>query len=95
MEVMLDVSAVRKKYPLYRLAINPLKLLERQHYEMHPSCSSFAEKKDRHFVRRTQLCVIDEVEFLIYFIEKSDFLYLRARNAGFIEAMGRIIFLKP
>jgi hypothetical protein len=33
-----------KKYPLYRLAISPLKLLDRKHYEMHPSCSSFAVK---------------------------------------------------
>ena len=41
---MLDVSAAQKKYPLYRLAINPLKLLDRKPYEMHPSCSSFAVK---------------------------------------------------
>jgi hypothetical protein len=26
------------------LAINPLELLDRKHYEMHPSCSSFAVK---------------------------------------------------
>ena len=37
-------SAAQKKYPLYRLAINPLKLLDRKPYEMHPSCSSFAVK---------------------------------------------------
>jgi hypothetical protein len=39
-----DPSAAQKKYPLYRLAINPLKLLDRKPYEMHPSCSSFAVK---------------------------------------------------
>ena len=33
-----------KKAPLYRLAINPLELLDRKPYEMHPSCSSFAVK---------------------------------------------------
>jgi len=33
-----------KKYPLYRLAIIYLKLLDRKHYEMHPSWSSFAVK---------------------------------------------------
>ena len=38
-----------KKYPLYRLAINPLELLERQHCEMHPSWSSFAVRL-RHFL---------------------------------------------
>jgi len=37
-------SAAQKKYPLYRLAINPLKLLDRKHCEMHPSWSSFAVK---------------------------------------------------
>jgi hypothetical protein len=41
---MLDVSAAQKKYPLYRLAITPLKLLDRKHYEMHPSWLSFAVK---------------------------------------------------
>jgi hypothetical protein len=41
---MLDISAAQKKYPLYRLAINPLELLDRKPYEMHPSCSSFAVK---------------------------------------------------
>jgi hypothetical protein len=35
---------LKKKYPLYRLAITPLKLLDRKLYEMHPSCSSFAVK---------------------------------------------------
>ena len=39
-----NVSEAQKKYPLYRLAITPLKLLERQPYEMHPSCSSFGVK---------------------------------------------------
>ena len=34
----------QKKYPLYRLAITPLKLLDRKHCEMHPSWSSFAVK---------------------------------------------------
>jgi len=34
----------KKKYPLYRLAIISLELLDRKHYEMHPSCSSFAVK---------------------------------------------------
>ena len=37
-------SAAQKKYPLYRLAIISLKLLDRKHYEMHPSWSSFAVK---------------------------------------------------
>jgi len=41
---MLDASAAPKKYPLYRLAINPLELLEREHCEMHPSWLSFAVK---------------------------------------------------
>jgi len=39
-----DASAAQKKYPLYRLAISSLELLDRKHYEMHPSCSSFAVK---------------------------------------------------
>ena len=34
----------RKKYPLYRLAIISLKLLDRKPYEMHPSWLSFAVK---------------------------------------------------
>ena len=37
-------SAAQKKYPLYRLAIISLELLDKKHYEMHPSCSSFAVK---------------------------------------------------
>ena len=41
---MLDVSTAQKKYPLYRLAINPLELLDRKPYEMHPSWLSFAVK---------------------------------------------------
>jgi len=41
---MLDVSAAQKKYPLYRLAISPLELLDRKPYEMHPSWLSFAVK---------------------------------------------------
>ena len=41
---MLDVSAAQKKYPLYRLAIIPLELLDRKHCEMHPSWLSFAVK---------------------------------------------------
>ena len=44
MDVKFDASAAQKKYPLYRLAINPLELLDRKPYEMHPSCSSFAVK---------------------------------------------------
>ena len=44
MDVKFDISAAQKKYPLYRLAIISLKLLDRKHYEMHPSCSSFAVK---------------------------------------------------
>ncbi|MDB4453600.1 hypothetical protein N9123_01600, partial [Pseudomonadales bacterium] len=34
----------KKVPPLYRLAIISLELLDRKHYEMHPSCSSFAVK---------------------------------------------------
>jgi hypothetical protein len=34
----------KKKYPLYRLAIISLKLLDRKPYEMHPSWLSFAVK---------------------------------------------------
>ena len=41
---MLDVSAAQKKYPLYRLAIISLELLDRKPYEMHPSWLSFAVK---------------------------------------------------
>jgi hypothetical protein len=41
---MPDASAAQKKYLLYRLAIISLELLERQHYEMHPSWLSFAAK---------------------------------------------------
>ena len=41
---MLDASAAQKKYPLYRLAIIPLELLDRKPYEMHPSWLSFAVK---------------------------------------------------
>ena len=41
---MLDVSTAQKKYPLYRLAISPLELLDRKHCEMHPSWLSFAVK---------------------------------------------------
>ena len=41
---MLDASAAQKKYPLYRLAIISLELLDSKHYEMHPSWSSFAVK---------------------------------------------------
>ena len=41
---MLDVSAEQKTYPIYRLAIISLELLDRKPYEMHPSCSSFAVK---------------------------------------------------
>jgi hypothetical protein len=44
LDIKLDASAAQKKYPLYRLAINPLELLERKPFEMHPSCSSFAVK---------------------------------------------------
>jgi hypothetical protein len=44
LDVKLDANAESKKYPLYRLAINPLELLDRKPYEMHPSCSSFAVK---------------------------------------------------
>ena len=41
---MLDISAAQKKYPLYRLAIISLELLDRKPYEMHPSWLSFAVK---------------------------------------------------
>jgi len=41
---MLDVSAAPKKYPLYRLAIISLELLDRKLCEMHPSWLSFAVK---------------------------------------------------
>jgi hypothetical protein len=44
LEVKLDASAAQKKYPLYRLAIISLELLDRKLCEMHPSCSSFAVK---------------------------------------------------
>jgi hypothetical protein len=44
LDVKLDAGAAQKKYPLYRLAIMPLELLDRKPYEMHPSCSSFAVK---------------------------------------------------
>jgi len=44
LDVKLDVSAAKKSTPLYRLAIISLELLDRKHYEMHPSCSSFAVK---------------------------------------------------
>jgi hypothetical protein len=40
----LEASAAQKKYPLYRLAIISLELLDKNPYEMHPSCSSFAVK---------------------------------------------------
>ena len=40
----LEASAAQKKYPLYRLAIISLELLDRKPYEMHPSWSSFAVK---------------------------------------------------
>ena len=43
-ELNADISAAQKKYPLYRLAINPLELLDRKHCEMHPSWLSFAVK---------------------------------------------------
>ena len=44
MDVKLDASAAQKKYPLYRLAIISLELLDRKHCEMHPSWLSFAVK---------------------------------------------------
>jgi hypothetical protein len=44
LNVKFDVSAAQKTYPLYRLAIISLELLDRKPYEMHPSCSSFAVK---------------------------------------------------
>ncbi len=44
LDVKLDASAAQKKYPLYRLAIISLELLDRKHYEMHPSWLSFAVK---------------------------------------------------
>jgi len=31
LDVKFDASAAQKKYPLYRLAINPLELLDRKH----------------------------------------------------------------
>ena len=46
---MLDVSAEQKTYPIYRLAIISLELLDRKPYEMHPSCSSFVVRL-RHFL---------------------------------------------
>jgi len=49
LDAKLDISAAQKKYRLYRLAINPLELLDRKHYEMHPSWSSFAVRL-RHFL---------------------------------------------
>jgi hypothetical protein len=53
LDVKLDASAAQKKYPLYRLAIKPLELLDRKHCEkhceMHPSCSSFVVRL-RHFL---------------------------------------------
>jgi hypothetical protein len=44
LNVKLNASAAPKKYPLYRLAIISLKLLDRKPYEMHPSWLSFAVK---------------------------------------------------
>jgi len=44
LDVKFDIGAAQKKYLLYRLAISPLKLLDRKLCEMHPSCSSFAVK---------------------------------------------------
>ncbi len=44
LDVKLDASAAQKKYPLYRLAIISLELLDRKHCEMHPSWLSFAVK---------------------------------------------------
>ena len=44
LDVKYDASAAPKKYPLYRLAIISLKLLDRKPYEMHPSWLSFAVK---------------------------------------------------
>ena len=44
LDVKFDASAAQKKYPLYRLAINPLELLDSKPCEMHPSCSSFVVK---------------------------------------------------
>ena len=44
MDVKYDASAAQKKYPLYRLAIISLELLDSKHYEMHPSWLSFAVK---------------------------------------------------
>ena len=44
LDVKYDASAAQKKYPLYRLAIISLELLDRKHYEMHPSWLSFAVK---------------------------------------------------
>ena len=38
---------------------------------------------------------MDEVSFLIYFIEKSDFLDLRAEKSGYVGLNLRIIFLNP
>ena len=35
-ELNADISAAQKKYPLYRLAIISLELLDRKPYEMHP-----------------------------------------------------------
>jgi len=61
LDVKLDASAAQKKYPLYRLAIISLELLDRKHYEMHPSWLSFAVKL---------------TAFLVTFfaVEKSDWL---------------------
>jgi len=44
LDVKYDASAAQKKYPLYRLAITPLELLDRKLCEMHPSWLSFAVK---------------------------------------------------
>ena len=44
LDVKLEASAAQKKYPLYRLAIISLELLDRKHCEMHPSWLSFAVK---------------------------------------------------
>ena len=36
-----------------------------------------------------------KLSFLIYFIEKSDFLDLRAEKSGYVGLKFRIIFLNP
>ena len=52
------------------------------------------KKVDRHFEKGFNV-VMDEVELFDFFIEKSDFLDLRAEKAGYVGLKFGIIFLNP